>query len=98
MSTVLQMLTCATTFGWIEKGSKLTSNSLQFLPRLDVLPHVLRRTFTTKEEDIRLYDIKNNDNGVLELCFYASLENGRAVLPVDALEAAVTVSTRLNQL
>ena len=42
-----------------------------------------------------MYDIENNNNGVIEVSFYALLEEGRAVLPVDALEAAVLVSMLL---
>ena len=74
-------------------------NLLKLFPLLDMfLHHISRGTISTKEDDIRLYDISNNDNGVLELCFYASLEEGRAVLPVDALEAAVKVSMKHNRI
>ena len=94
-STVKLMLTCAIAFGCREKGSKssqgrLTTNSL--FQSLSLLQSP-RNAVNTERDDIRLYDMENNDDGVLEVSFYALLEEGRAVLPVDALEAAVLVGT-----
>ena len=73
-----------------------SANSNSFLCWPLYLIHFRRDTVSTEGDDIKLYDIENNDNGVLEVSFYASLEEGKALLPVDALEAAVLVSILIS--
>ena len=93
MSTVILKLTCAIAFGCKERGSELTNMLIQssFSVCHSTLTTSYRGAVDTKGEDIRLYDIENNEARVLEVSFFASLEGSRAVLPVDALEAAVLV-------